>query len=239
MKQKKKTIFRQERKYHALATFKLFSDEFAKTLVQVEASSKARELQKKSEMRSFVESAKSQKTIASMMIENSSNGSNNNLNSGVVKASKKKCGQSKKTVEIMEDGGDDGEEDGEVVAPRAGDVDEETRLANINKMAMRAAAASKKGPKGKSPKAEKQPKKGKEKTVWDPFVFGGRGATGEEARMLDRSNQHQQGNGNEEQAVTDVHLAQFLPDSSVVGRSASKWVVGSFLRAFPQQPRSR
>ena len=42
---------------------------------------------------------------------------------------------------------------------------------------------NKKGAKAKSPKADK---KGKSGTTWDPFVFGGKGATGEEARGLER-----------------------------------------------------
>jgi len=53
-------------------------------------------------------------------------------------------------------------------------------MANLNALKMRM-GPGKKGNKAKSPKPEK---KGKEKTTWDPFVFGGRGATGEEAKNL-------------------------------------------------------
>ena len=42
----------------------------------------------------------------------------------------------------------------------------------------------KKADKVKSPKAEKAT--GKKNTTWDPFRFGGAGATGEEAKNLER-----------------------------------------------------
>lgn len=42
----------------------------------------------------------------------------------------------------------------------------------------------KKADKVKSPKADKAPSK--KNTTWDPFRFGGAGATGEEAKSLER-----------------------------------------------------
>ncbi len=44
----------------------------------------------------------------------------------------------------------------------------------------------KKPEKLKSPKAEKAEKAGKKNTTWDSIRFGGRGATGEEAKNLER-----------------------------------------------------
>ena len=77
----------------------------------------------------------------------------------------------------------------------------------------------------KSPKPEK---KGKAKTTWDPFVFGGPGATGEEARSLDRSAMSPKGKKNKEKAdgsdenSDEVITDQFVPDLSVINQSASK-----------------
>jgi hypothetical protein len=52
-------------------------------------------------------------------------------------------------------------------------------MRNLQKLAMK----GKKTDKMKSPKAEKV---GKKNTTWDPIRFGGQGATGEEAKNLER-----------------------------------------------------
>ena len=81
------------------------------------------------------------------------------------------------------------------------------------------------GQKIKSPKADK---KGKEKTTWDPFMFGGRGPTGKEAQSLERGPKSPKGGKNGtgedgmEQEVTDFQMSQFVPDASVIGKSSSK-----------------
>jgi len=55
-------------------------------------------------------------------------------------------------------------------------------MKNLQKLAMK----GKKQEKLKSPKAEKMEKAGKKNTTWDSIRFGGRGATGEEAKNLER-----------------------------------------------------
>lgn len=55
-------------------------------------------------------------------------------------------------------------------------------MKNLQKLAMK----GKKTEKLKSPKVEKVEKVGKKNTTWDPIRFGGRGATGEEAKNLER-----------------------------------------------------
>lgn len=82
----------------------------------------------------------------------------------------------------------------------------------------------------KSPKAEK---KGKVKTTWDPFLFGGHGATGDEARSLDRSAKSPKATRDgkkdvhlDDDEMTDHQMAKFLPDTSVIGRSASMFLEG-------------
>ena len=75
-----------------------------------------------------------------------------------------------------------------------------------------------------SPTTGKAGKKGKKDTNWDPFIFGGRGATGEEAKNLERGPKASPGgrNGNEDDEEFDPQLHQFVPDASVIGNSASK-----------------
>ena len=75
--------------------------------------------------------------------------------------------------------------------------------------------------KAKSPKVDKAPKKGKTKTIWDPFVFDSKGPCGEEARLLDRTQKDANGNP-EDGESNDQFLHQFVPDLSVIGASASK-----------------
>ena len=70
----------------------------------------------------------------------------------------------------------------------------------------------------KSPKSDK---KGKTKTTWDPFKFGGKGATGEEAKSLERGPKSPKAGVNGDE-VEDRHMKQFVPDSSVIGNSSSK-----------------
>ncbi len=141
-----------------------------------------------------------------MVVDKNSNNTNNSNNS-------RNTSNNKKVIEAPP-------------SPKAGndDLDEETRLANLNKL-----AAKKKGPapyKAKSPKAPKEPKKGKEKTTWDPFVFGGKGATGEEARSLDRGMKNGGADGGQDGGNvaddTDHQLSQFVPDRSVIGKSSRK-----------------
>lgn len=96
------------------------------------------------------------------------------------------------------------------------DLDEETRLANLSKLA----AKKKKGPAPftpKSPKMNKTPKAGKVKTKWDPFTFNGKGPEGAEAAALDRTSKIQGPNAATEQ---DLQFHQYVPNTDVIGNSA-------------------
>ena len=109
-------------------------------------------------------------------------------------------------------------------------------MANLNALRKRQTMATgpgKKAQKAKSPKAEK--KAGKKPQTWDPFMFGGRGATGQEAASLERGPRGggsspkvragggagEEDEGGEEEEV-DHQLTQFVPDQSVIGASASE-----------------
>jgi signal recognition particle receptor subunit alpha len=178
-----------------------FSAEFSKTLRSVEQETKV--IDSRQKMRTFEDSAKSKKTIASMIENNKENkSSNNNVQNAPNNKAKGIPEEPVKDDNIL---------------------DEETRLANLNALKMR-----KGGPKKKSGvKSPKQEKKGKAERNWDPFMFGGQGATGEEARNLDRgakSPKAGKGGANEDgdEEVLDHQMSQFVPDASVLGRSASK-----------------
>ena len=82
-----------------------------------------------------------------------------------------------------------------------------------------------KGSKAGKPKQSPKPKQGKQKTVWDPFTFGGSGAKGEEAANLNYFNKNVEKNGMSGNQVdsndpTDHQLDQFVPDRSVIGKSS-------------------
>ena len=62
-----------EKNFFGIETFASFSDEFKSTLTLVEKRSKEAAEAKKSEMRSFDQSSKSQKTVASMIVDKNSN----------------------------------------------------------------------------------------------------------------------------------------------------------------------
>merc|ERR1719507_924741 len=103
----------------------------------------------------------------------------------------------------------------EEVAAGCGGLTEDQRLANLR--ALQGKKWGKKGDKAKSPKSEKKGKKG---TTWDPFMFGGKAPTGEEARNLDRSAPEGAASDPGE-GFMDHQMSQFVPDASVVGNSAS------------------
>jgi signal recognition particle receptor subunit alpha len=105
-------------------SFSSFSSEFEKTLRAVETDSKMSETRKRSEMRSFEDSAKSKKTIASM-IEGNNNKENKNQ-----QANKKNKNEESTVDDVAEEP----------------ELSEEARQANLNALKMR------KGPgkKGKS-----------------------------------------------------------------------------------------
>merc|ERR1719245_1649819 len=183
-----------EKNFYGADTFANFSEEFRATLSLVEKRSKEAAEAKKSEMRDWKMSSKSQKTVASMIVDKNSNTTSNGK-----KASSE---PSKVTPEEAE--------------TTKADLDEETRLANLSKLA----AKKKKGPAPftpKSPKMNKTPKAGKVKTKWDPFTFNGKGPEGAEAAALDRTSKIQGPNAATEQ---DLQFHQYVPNTDVIGNSA-------------------
>merc|ERR1711884_224281 len=183
-----------EKNFYGADTFANFSEEFRATLSLVEKRSKEAAEAKKSEMRDWKMSSKSQKTVASMVVDKNSNTTSNGK-----KASSE---PSKVTPEEAE--------------TTKADLDEETRLANLSKLA----AKKKKGPAPftpKSPKMNKTPKAGKVKTKWDPFTFNGKGPEGAEAAALDRTSKIQGPNAATEQ---DLQFHQYVPNTDVIGNSA-------------------
>merc|ERR1712013_84007 len=147
--------------------------------------------------RSFDESKKSEKSIASMIVKSKE---------GEQGGGKKD--QKKKTVKIAERA-----EEPQEVEPEE-DLDEQVRMENLKKLSMGKGRGGKssKSPNMKSPKAGKVGKTGKTSTPWDPVLYGGK-VNKEEAKMLDRTV------GKPEDQDQDNQLTQFVPDLNVVGKS--------------------
>jgi len=187
----------KEKNYFGTENFGSFTHKFEQTLKSVENKSKEAQEAKKSVMRTYVESDKSQRTIASMIIDkNSNNASSTTAHSSIKEEAILPKEESKTSVY-----------DG---------LDEETLKANRAKMAnkMKGPAPYKPKEKIKSPK----PDKGKKETKWNTFDFNGKGPVGEEARALDRSANKASNDTNGE--YIDHHLPDFVPDGSVVGNSS-------------------
>jgi len=174
------------------STFGEFNGEFQKALDLVERKSKEEKDSKK--MGTFIDSAKSQKTVASMIIDKNSN---------TTTSTKKSDTKSSESTDVEKP------------------LDEQTIADNLAKLAMK----GKKGPGGykpkpKTPKAAKEPKKGKEKTTWDPFVFGeGKPASAKEIGELERTVKPTTHNGQAPEEV-DNQFNQFVPDTNAIGSSA-------------------
>jgi len=167
----------------------------------------------------MLQSVKSQKTVASLIVDN-----NSNTTAAAAAIKKTSSRPAVEEQEVFPDKDDNGE------------LSEEARLANLNKLAKKkrkkkhtphsflsyfSTLISVPAPfKAKSPKVDKAPKKGKSKTTWDPFVFDSKGPSGEEARLLDRTQKDANGNPDDGEN-NDQFLQQFVPDRSVVGTSAS------------------
>jgi len=169
-----------------LEDFSGFSTEFTRTLKLVEEEAKLEKLAQQ-KPKKFEESAKSQKSIKSMIVSDKNES----------KSDSKK--ESKKSVKIAE------EKHEESIQP-VDDLDEQTRMENLRKLAQR-----KKSPKSPNPKS---PKSGKKSTTWDPVVYGGK-LSKQEMDSLDRT----VGKPTESEDV-DNHFNQYVPDQTVVGRSA-------------------
>jgi len=187
------------KEFNFQSNFNDFSGEFETTRALVEK--KCKEIQDSKQMGTFKESAKSSKTVASMIIDKNSN--------ATTTSTKKSTAQEIKTDDKAADGDDA--------------LDEETIRINRERMA----AGKKKVPgpyKPKTPKAVKSPKpekaskSGKPGTKWDPFMFNGKGPSEREAKELDRTVK----SGTEDDAQLDPQLNQFVPDISRVNQSAEQ-----------------
>jgi len=177
------------------STFNDFDREFKTTLDLVEKKSK--EIQASKQMKTFEESEKSTKTVASMIIDKNSN---------TTTSTKKSTAQPIESTENIPSGDEP--------------LDEETLLANRQKLMSKKKGPAPFKPKVKSPKPEKAPKKGKENTKWDPFVFNnGKGPSEKEAKELDRTVNKPSENGNAPDDI-DHQFNQFVPDTAAIGTSA-------------------
>ena len=174
--------------------YQSFGSEFEKTMELVKDQKAKEENDKK--MRTFEESSKAQKTIASMVI----NPTNNNSK----KAKAVKPSAAPAAPEPIQDP-DYGKTEAE--------LDEERRQKNLEKFISK---NTKKGGKVKSPKPEKAAKKGKAATTWDNVRFGGPAATSQQIKEFEYSDPTP-ANGNEYSASEDYLRAQYIPDESVVG----------------------
>jgi len=177
--------------------FSGFGGEFPKILRMVEKESEIEKIASQ-KPRSFEESKKSEKSIASMIIKNKD---------GEGKKETKK--EQKKTVTMKV------EEVMELEASPEDDLDEEARMENLKKLSM-----GKKG--GKNPKSPnpKSPKNSKKKsTTWDPVLYGGK-INKDEAARLDRTvGKPSEGEVPDGEEV-DIHFNQFLPNREVLGKSS-------------------
>lgn len=177
------------------STFNDFDREFKTTLDLVEKKSK--EIQASKQMKTFEESEKSTKTVASMIIDKNSN---------TTTSTKKSTAQPIESTENIPSGDEP--------------LDEETLLANRQKLMSKKKGPAPFKPKVKSPKPEKAPKKGKVETKWDPFIFNnGKGPSEKEAKELDRTVNKPSENGNATDDY-DHQFNQFVPDTAAIGTSA-------------------
>lgn len=177
------------------STFNDFDREFKTALDLVEKKSK--EIQASKQMKTFEESEKSTKTVASMIIDKNSN---------TTTSTKKSTAQPIESTENIPSGDEP--------------LDEETLLANRQKLMSKKKGPAPFKPKVKSPKPEKAPKKGKVETKWDPFIFNnGKGPSEKEAKELDRTVNKPSENGNATDDY-DHQFNQFVPDTAAIGTSA-------------------
>ena len=181
------------KKFNFQSNFNDFSGEFETIFATVEKNCKQKQNSK--QMGTFQESAKSSKTVASMIIDKNSN---------VTNTSTKKSTAPKNVKQA----------DGET-------LDEETIRINRERMASR----KKKVPAPykpktlkvvKSPKPEKASKLGKQGTKWDSLMFNGKSPSESEAQKLDRTMK----SGTEDDTQLDPQLSQYVPDISRVNQSS-------------------
>jgi len=171
--------------------FSSFCIEFPKVLKIVEKEAEVEKIAAQ-KPRSYDESKKSEKSIASMIVKNK--------DGETKKESKKEQKKEQKRIaeEIQE------------VEPEI-DLDEQVRMENLKKLSMgKKLVKSPKAPNPKSPNGKKKSR------TWDPVLYGGK-INKEEAAKLDRT-VDKPGEAGEEEC--DVQMEHFLPDRSVLGKSS-------------------
>ena len=179
------------------SNFSDFSGEFKTTLALVEEE--CQEIKKSKQMSTFQESAKSSKTVASMIIDKNSN----TITTSTKKSTAKENKPDNKTAY-----GDD-------------TLDEETIRINRERLAagkkkIHAPYKSKIHKAVKSLKPEKAFKSSKQGTKWDPFMFNGKDLSEKEAKELDRTVKAEI----EDVTQVDTQLNQYVHDIRCVNQSA-------------------
>ncbi|XP_023347265.1 signal recognition particle receptor subunit alpha homolog, partial [Eurytemora carolleeae] len=143
--------------------FSSFDAEYSKTIKLIECEARVEEEAKK-KPRSYAESDKSSKSVASMIKT-----SKHELGPGNKKSQKKQQKEEMKMKEEEEEEEyEEEEEDEEGLTPE--ELEQELIRKNREKFI---SSGGKKAPKTPNPKSPKTPKAGKKSTTWDPVMFGG------------------------------------------------------------------
>lgn len=171
--------------------FSCFGGEYSKVLKVVEKEAEIEKIAAQ-KPRSFVESKKSEKSIASMIVKNKE-GETKKDNKKDQKKDQKKIAEEAQEVEPEED------------------FDEQNLKENLKKLSM-----GKKLIKSPSAAKLKSPKSKKKSTTWDPVLYGGK-INKDEAARLDRTVDKPLEEGEEDR---DGQLDVYLPDRTVLGKSA-------------------
>jgi len=182
--------------------FSLFTPEFNKVWKAIEEESKL-EKQTQQKPRKYEETDKSQKSVKSMIVSDK--------NESKTEKSKKeqKKSEVKKTVTMNDDPIVEDVNDNLPEKEEDDELDEAQRQKNLQALASR----KKSGPKTPNARSPKN-KKGKEERKWDTVQFGGK-VSKADADKLDRTV------GKPEENIVDHHEDQYVPDKSVIGKSAN------------------
>jgi len=178
-----------------LADYSEFSSVFTSVQRKVEEEAKLEKLTH-NKPRSFGESEKSKKNVGSMIVSDND-----------AKTTGKSKKENKKSVKISEDKIEEIEAEEEISVDQG--LDERTIQENLKMLSQKKGKKSPKSPNPKSPGKE-----GKKATTWDSVVFGGK-ISKEAERQLDRT----VGKPSDQPDV-DIHEDQYVPNKSLVGRSA-------------------
>jgi len=190
--------------------YESFTSEFGR--VQASIENRSREEDNERKMRTFDQSTKSKKTVASMIenptANNNSKKSNNKQAAAAAAAAAAATAQPGAAAAACPDYG-----------KTEAELDEERIRMNRERMMARAGGGGGNA-KVKSPKPEKAGKKPKQATTWDAVRFGeSSGNSKEMMKSLDRS-APPPSDGSGGAAAVDHQLNQYVPDTNVVGHSA-------------------